>query len=152
MPKGTPTWLTVSILLLGGALGLSISIEALLALYGFTGFLSNLFFPHAGFHISSIEAIYLGVVGVCAALSATLLSYLAVYMNGLSKKAIRLSQIVAIPLTSTAILVAISHMTENFDYSFSGLWVAGAIMSIIFGGILPWLLLRTKAGRKVHNK
>ena len=152
LPKGTPNWLTVSILLLGGALGISISVYTLVALYGLSAYLMTLFFPQSGFVISSNEAAYLGVVGVASALSATLTSYLAVYMNGLSKKAIPQSRLIWIPAFVTTILILMSLGIESFMYPFGWIWIVGILLSFVFSAILPWLLLRTKAARKVHNK
>ena len=112
----------------------------------------NLFFPSAGFAISSGESAYLGVVGLASALSATLISYLAVYMNGLSKKALPQSKLIWLPTLVTTILVAMSPLIGSFSYSFTPLWVVGAIVGFLFSAFLPWLLLRTKAARKVHSK
>lgn len=152
LPKGTPSWLTTSIFWLGGALGIAISVYTLIALYGLSAFLVNLFFPGSTFTIDANEAIYLGVVGVSSALTATLTSYLAVYMNGLSKRAIPLSRIVWIPALTTTLLVMFDTTIKDFMYSFSSVWVIGAIVSLVFCGLLPWLILRTKAGRKVHSR
>lgn len=151
LPKGTPQWLTVSILLLGGALGISISVYTLIALYGLSAFLIIIFFPGSDFHIDSAEAIFLGSTGLISALTATLTSYLAVYMNGLKKRSVATSRIIWAPALVTTILVIYDSMVQNFSYSFSSLWVWGAAISFVFAGILPWLLLRTKAARKVHN-
>lgn len=152
LPKGTPQWLTISILLLGGALGISISVYTLIALYGLSAFLINLFFPHSSFIVNPPEAVYLGVVGLSAALAATLTSYLAVYMNGLKKQAIRMSRIVWAPALATTILVVRDSMVHDFLYPFNSIWVLGAVLSFVFAGILPWLLLRTKAAHKVHSR
>lgn len=152
LPKGTPQWLTISILLLGGALGISISVYTLVALYGLSAYLINLFFPTAGFEISAGESAYLGVVGVASALSATVVSYLAVYMNGLSKKAIPQSRLIWIPTIVTTVLVIMSVGIENFSYAFNWLWILGICLSFVFSALLPWLLLRTKAAQKVHSK
>lgn len=152
LPKGTPQWLTNSIFLLGGALGISISVYTLIALYGLSAFLITLFFPHSSFHIDSAEAIYLGIVGVAAGLVATLTSYLAVYMNGLKKQAIRMSRIVWAPALVTTVLVVSDSVMQSFLYPFNRIWVISALASFVFAGILPWMLLRTKAARKVHSR
>lgn len=152
LPKGTPQWLTTCIFLLGACLGLSISAHTLLALYGLSGFLTNLFYPTSEFSIGPSEAIYLGVLGLSAALSATMLSFLGVYMNRLSRKAIPLSQIMWIPLSVTALLVFWGHRIETFDYGVPSIWVLAVFASIVLGGILPWMLLRTKAADKVHSR
>ena len=152
LPKGTPRWLTVSILLLGGALGISISVYTLVALYGLSAYLTNLFFPTAGFVISSGESAYLGIVGVASALSATLVSYLAVYMNGLSRKALPQSRIIWLPTLVTTIIVVINTTINDFRYPFSTLWLVSICISFVFSALLPWLLLRTKAAKRVHSK
>lgn len=152
LPKGTPRWITIAIFFLGGALGIAISIYTLVALYGLSAFLVNLFFPGSSFTIDSSEATYLGVTGIIAAIAATLASYLAVYMNGLSKKAITLSRIVWIPALIATVLVYTDTTFEGFTYIFSSTWVLGVVTSFIFAGILPWLLLRTKAARKLHSR
>lgn len=151
LPKGTPSWLTMSLFLLGGALGLSISIYALIALYGLTAFLVTLFFPHATFEISSSEAIYLGIIAAAAVLSGVLTSYLAIYMNGLSRKSIGLSKLIWAPTLVTALLVLFDTMTNAFTYRFGTIWLIGAIASFIFAGLLPWVLLRSKAAQKLHK-
>lgn len=152
LPAGTPQWLTVSILLLGGALGISISVYTLIALYGLSAFLITLFFPNSSFHIDSVEAIYLGITGVASALAATLTSYLAIYMNGLKKQSIRMSRIVWAPAFATTLLVVCDSVMRAFLYPFNDIWVIAAVVSFVFAGILPWLLLRTTAARKVHSK
>ena len=152
LPKGTPRWVTTSIFWLGGALGIAISVYTLIALYGLSAFLINLFFPTSTFTIESAEAMYLGVVGVSSALTATLVSYLAAYMNGLSKKAIPLSRIVWIPALTTTLLVIFDTVFKDFLYPFASIWLIGALVSLVFCGLLPWLILRTKAGRKVHSR
>ncbi len=95
---------------------------------------------------------YLGVTGVSSALAATLTSYLAVYMNGLSKKAMPLSRIVWIPALATTLLVIFDTTFTGFMYPFASIWIIGASISLVFCGLFPWLILRTKAGRKVHNR
>jgi hypothetical protein len=152
LPKGTPDWLTYSILILGGFIGIAISAETLIAIIGISGFLFNLFYPTAGFVIDPDEAVFLGVTGLSAAFSATLVSFMAVHMNRLSKKALPLSKIVWIPLAVTALLVNFGHIRDDFTYGFAAIWVWAAFAGVVFGGVLPWLLLRTKAAQKVHNK
>lgn len=152
LPAGTPRWLTVSILLLGGVLGFGISVYVLIALYGLSAFLIALFFPHSAFSIDPGEAMYLGVVGVSSALTATLTSYLAIYMNGLRKQSIRMSRLVWAPALVTTALVVCDSLMQNFLYPFNAIWVTGAIVSLVFVGILPWLLLRTKPARRVHSR
>ncbi len=152
LPKGTPAWVTTSIFWLGGALGIAISVYTLIALYGLSAFLTNLFFPASTFNIEPSEAMYLGVTGVSSALAATLTSYLAVYMNGLSKKAMPLSRIVWIPALATTLLVIFDTTFTGFMYPFASIWIIGASISLVFCGLFPWLILRTKAGRKVHNR
>jgi len=151
LPKGTPSWLTGSLFWLGGALGLSISIYALIALYGLSAFLVTLFFPHASFEISSSEAIYLGIVAAAATLSGVLTSYLAIFMNGLSRKSIALSKLIWAPSLVTALLIIFDTSVSRFSYHFSTIWVIGAIASFIFAGLLPWALLRSKAAQKLHK-
>ena len=152
LPKGTPRWVTTAIFWLGGALGIAISAQALLALYGLSGFLTTLYYPNSAFAITTHEAVYLGVVGASAGLSALMLSFLAVRMNQLSKRAIGLSQIMWIPLSLTTLLVFWGHRMIGFHYGVPGVWVMTMFFSIIFGAILPWLLLRDPAVAKVHSK
>lgn len=151
LPKNTPGWVTHAIFWLGGALGLAISAMTLLALYGLCGFLVTLFYPNASFAIATDEAVFLGILGVSAALSATLLSFLGVRMNQLSKRAVALSRIVWIPLSVTAVLVFYGHRVTSFDYGVPSIWVLAVFVSLILGGILPWMLLRDKAVARVHD-
>jgi hypothetical protein len=152
LPKGTPRWVTHAIFWLGGALGISIAAQSLLALYGMSGFLVTLFYPDSTFAISPREAGFLGVVGVSAALSAVFLSFLGVFMNRLSKNALPASRIVWIPLAVTAVLVFWGHRIEGFNYGIPAVWVLAMFVSIILGGIVPWMVLRNKPVAKVHNK
>lgn len=152
LPKGTPAWVTHAIFWLGGALGVSISVQVLLALYGLSGFLMTLYYPNSGFSIGVQEATYLGIVGVSAALSATMLSFLAVRMNQLSKQAIGLSRVTWMPLALTTLLVFWGHRMEAFAYGVPAIWVLAAYLSIVFGAVLPWMLLRDKAVIKIHSR
>ncbi|GEM_PF-1974420 len=151
LPKGTPRWVTTAIFWLGGALGIAISIQSLLALYGLSGFLITLYYPNSTFTISPHEASYLGYVGASAGLSALTLSFLAVRMNQLSKRAIGLSQIMWIPLSLTSLLVFWGHRMIGFRYGVPAVWVFGMFISVVFGAILPWLLLRDPAVAKAHK-
>jgi len=152
LPKGTPRWVTHAIFWLGGALGISIASQSLLALYGLSGFLVTLFYPDSTFAISPREAGFLGIVGVSAALSAVFLSFLGVYMNRLSKNAIPASRIVWVPLVVTAALVFWGHRVDDFTYGVPSIWVLAVFISIILGGVIPWMVLRSKAVAKVHSK
>jgi len=152
LPKGTPDWVTTAIFWLGGALGIAISAQALLALYGLCGFLITLYYPNSAFAITTHEAVYLGIVGASAAFSALMLSFLAVRMNQLSKRAIGLSRIMWIPLALTTLLVFWGHRMADFRYGVPGGWVLAGFVSVIFGAILPWILLRNPVAAKVHSK
>ena len=151
MPKNTPKWLVWAVFLIGGCLGLSIGVTGLLALYGVYGFVGNMFFV-ASLDISPHQAEYLGAMGLVAAIACVLLSFLAYDMNVLTRRSIALSKIVWLPLVLTAIMVWWARHNTNFTHRPHALWLAGAAASIILGGILPWLLLRTKAAQKLHNR
>ncbi len=152
LPKGTPQWVTHAVFWLGGALGISISAMTLLALYGLSGFLLPLFYPSAGFVAAPHEAMFLGVLGVSAAISAVALSFLAVRMNQLSRRAIGLSRMQWLPLAATTCLVFLGHTTTNFVYGVGAVWVLAVFVSFVFGGILPWIVLRDPAVARVHSR
>lgn len=152
LPKGTPRWVTHAIFWLGGAIGIAISAMALLALYGISGFLVTLFFPGSDFVIDPAEAAYLGVLGVSAALSTVWLSFLGVRMNQLSRRAIGLSRMQWLPLSVTAVLVFYGHRMTDFIYGVPAVWVLAVFLALVFGGILPWIVLRDPAVVKVHSR
>lgn len=151
LPKTTPAWLKWSVFIIGGCLGLSIGTTALLGLYGLSGFLSNLFYPDS-LNISMHESAYLGAFGVVAAITAVMLSFLAYDMNILSKHSLSLSRVVWLPLMLTAALAYWQQSSSSLQYHVGAVPVVAAITCIVLGGIFPWLLLRTPAGRKLHNR
>jgi len=151
LPAGTSRWLTLAILLTGGCLGYSISINAVIALYGFTGFLSNLFFP-GSLPISPHEAVYFGVLGVAAAISATMLSFFAYDMNVLSRRAVFRSRIMWIPTLLVTALLYWQHTRSSFQYHLNLSWCIALACSIVLGGVIPAVVLSTAAARKLHSK
>lgn len=151
LPASTPKWLTYSLLVTGGFLGYSIGICALVALYGLFGFLANFFYP-GSFTVSPSEAAYLGVLGIVAVAAAVVLGFLAYFMNGLSKKSVRIAKIAWMPVALTAALAWLQLGDTTRQYHLNVWWCIGVTVAIVLGGLVPAWLLGTTAGRKLHNK
>ncbi len=151
LPKSTPKWLANALLWLGGAIGIGLMLEVYNAIYGLMAYFMPLFFPSAGFSISTDEGLALGLMGGLATLTIVLIIMMAMDMNSFRHKAALLkSEIVIAMGVLTACAVLVGYATPSLKYGFSGWNVTFAIATIVFAGVLPYLVLKTKAAQKIR--
>jgi membrane associated rhomboid family serine protease len=151
LPKGTPGWLKLALFWLGGALGVAIGAESMVALYGLSAFLFPVFFPSAPAIFSQASAVSLGISGAVGAIAAGIVIMMAIDMNGLSKRALNKAHYALLLLSLTAAHVTVNSLS-TLPYRYTPGWVFAAWAAAIFGGLLPWLVLRTTAARKLHKR
>lgn len=153
LPKHTPKWLSQALLWLGGALGISISIEALIALYGINAYLHLLFFPSSPFRISVTESVQLGVIGAMAGIAVLCLTMLALDLNSLHHKAALVKSLVcATVLAIVAVAVSANYVNSSMSYPYPLIAVTSAWFAAGLGGVLPYMILRTDAAQKIKGK
>lgn len=152
LPKKTPHSVVLGILFIGFCLSYSIVASGLVAVYGLIGLFGGYFYYGSSINIDAREAWYLGLLTVIAGVTAVMLSFLAYYMNTLSKKTYRLSRVMSIPTIITAFAVLMHNKSNVFTYHISTPATVAVAMIILLGGLLPAIFLSSKAARKVHNQ
>jgi len=152
LPKNTPISVVIGILLTGVGLSYSIVVCGLVAIFGLTGLFGEYFYSASNIAISGKEAVALGLLVVLSVITTVMFSFLAFYMNRLSKKTYRLSRIVWLPSSLTVayfLWLANSHvLATNIETS----GVVAVKIIIPLGAILPALFFSQSSTRKVHNR
>lgn len=152
LPKNTPHSVVLGILFIGFCLSYSIVATGLVAVYGLIGLFGGYFYYGSSIIISMHEAWYLGMLVLVSSITCVMLSFLAYYMNTLSKKTYSLSRVMSFPAILTTFAVLAQNKSSVFTYHISTPAVLAVSMIILFGGLFPALFLSTKAARKVHNQ
>ena len=152
LPKATSTNVKIGIWLVGLCLAYALVVNGLIAIYGLSGFLVPYFYPNNHLVYGPSEPTYLLVLGLVAALATTMLAFLGVYFDKLSKKTRPLSRVVFIPLILVTTLLALQQTDSRFSYHLGPIWIWASLLSAIAAGLVPLLFLRSPEARRLHNR
>ncbi len=152
LPKKTSPRIKAGIWIVGIALAYALVVNGLIAIYGLSGFLIPYFYPNNHLVFGPSEAAYLLILGLFAALATTMLAFLGVYFDQLSKKTRPLSRVVFIPLILVTALLAMQQNDIHFHYHLGPTWIWASLLSAIVAGLFPLLFLRSPEARRLHNR
>lgn len=152
LSKQTPARVVLGILGIGLCLSYGIMASGLVAIYALIGLLAGYFYPESSIIISGKEAIYLGVILAAAAVTVVMLSFLAYFMNTLSRITYRLSRVLWVPAIFLGLLVWWQSTADVFTHHISDSAVLAVAAIVPLCGILPALFLSTPAARKLHRR
>ena len=150
-PRRTPAWLTRAVVFLGGAIGIGIMAELIIALCGFAIFMMPMFVPDHPYNITIAEAVKFGVVGTLAAGTTIVAIMMAISMNGLKRSAISLNLYTLYGSLAVMMTVCMDFFGKAvYKYPY---WLAVAsVIGVIGVGLLPFVLLKTKAATKLYHR
>jgi hypothetical protein len=151
LPRSTPPRIKAGVVLCALLIGASIFVEAMITIYGLIGVFGQFFFETAQLPINRADGTMFALIAISAGTATIMLSYLAYYMNRLSKKARSVSRWVFVPLLTTLLLVTVDRTRLSLNYHISWVWVWCAYEVIVMGGLLPALFLHTRGARKLHH-
>jgi len=152
LPKHTSAQIKLGILVVGVSLAYALVVNGLICLYGLSGYFVPYFYPSAQLVFDSSESIYLLILGLAAGLTTTMLAFLGVYFDQLSKKTRPLSRVVFVPLILVTALLALQETSPKFHYSMGPNWIWASLLSAILAGLVPLLFLRSPAAKRLHNR
>ncbi len=152
LPKNTPKLTRKLVVLTGGFLGFCFVVQGLMALYALCALLAPLFFSSVFIPLHTRDTVLFTVQALSGAFACLLLGYVAFFMDRLSKRALPFSRWPWAPIVITYLCIAAPRHVHGFGYRLGLGWALACLAAIPLGGLFPYMFLRTKPARKLHNR